>query len=123
MATLYHELGHAIIEIESLPVFEQEEFTLASDSWGPVLDDLARDHVSDSMCLGGTFESSFAGLLASDIMRAEVDAFNEQFELSGRLTIMVDTCDEVNAVFDPTRLEITICTEYVDFLASMVDEL
>jgi hypothetical protein len=100
-----------------------EEFTLASDSWGPVLDDLARDHVSHSMRIGGTSESSLAGQLATEIMRDEIDAFNEMFELSEDLTVTVDDCGEVNAFFDPSGLEITICTEYVDFLASMAADL
>ncbi|WP_288929988.1 DUF4344 domain-containing metallopeptidase [uncultured Maritimibacter sp.] len=57
----------------------------------------------------------------ADLLFDEIDALNAEFSLDDDLVISYAGCGEANAFYDPEYREITICTEYVDFLAEMAD--
>lgn len=202
LATLYHELGHALIDIEAVPIFGQEEdaadvlsvllidafwveedasaliydtatsfalaadetgpdvawwddhgpdlqryyntvclfygadpearediaeelglpeeraeycdveFEQAADAWGGVLDEIAEGAPAQTLRLGDfALEDEVAAVL-----EAEVDALNQDFALSSPVSVSYAPCGEANAFYDPELRDITICTEFVDYL-------
>lgn len=100
-----------------------EEFELAADSWGGVLDSLVSEAGGVSMVLGEIDRSTPAARVTADLVEAEVAAFNADFELSAPLTVNVVACDEPNAFYDPAETSLTMCIEYGDFLANLAPEL
>ena len=101
----------------------EEEFELAADSWGGVLDDIAANGGGTSMELGELDDSTPSGALTSQVIKAEVEAFNAGFQLSSPLTVEVASCGEANAFYDPNNTTLTVCTEYGDSLADMAPAL
>lgn len=94
----------------------EEEFQLANDSWGPVLDEITVDQPGTSMVLEGA-DDSLLGLLLAD----EVAALNEDFELPEPLTFRLETCGEANGFYDPETRLITICSELDGYLRGLAD--
>lgn len=92
----------------------EEEFELADDSWGPVLDDLAQDAPGTSMVYQGRKET-----FAQQLVAQEVAALNQDFILPKTLRFSVQTCDEPNAFYDPETVEIIMCEEMVDWLRTL----
>lgn len=84
-----------------------DEFDLALDSWGPVLEELVDAGAGDTIAL------DIAGTgLTQDIVREEVFALNAEMRLPVQITVAVESCGEANGFYDPTDRRITICTEY-----------
>lgn len=90
-----------------------EEFVLADESWTGLLYDALQDE-------GAAPSKSFAFSQNDDpmaeLLTTEVDDLNAWFNLPVTVTVLLEPCGEANAYYDPNRREITICTEYVDFL-------
>lgn len=86
-----------------------EEFDIAYDSWGPVLDEISG--AGQSM----TYVGPKAGLSA-EVVSEEVAVFNDMFHLSEPLEFRVEPCGEANAYYDPEAVSITLCTEFEDWL-------
>lgn len=88
----------------------EEEFQLAYDSWGPVLDEIEG--------AGSTIRFDDGGHrgLTVDIMAFEVGELNRDFRLPENLGVRVARCGEANAFFDPGALEIVMCIEFEDHL-------
>ncbi|WP_299201334.1 DUF4344 domain-containing metallopeptidase [uncultured Tateyamaria sp.] len=93
------------------------EFALALDSWGPAFDEIAGQ--------GNTIQFDHGGhaLLTTDVMRAEVAALNDDFDLPITLTVRVEECGEANAFYDLGTTEIIMCTEFEDHLRTLYDAL
>lgn len=87
-----------------------EEFELAWDSWGPVMDELAE---TDGFPL--EFLSDEDSLLA-DLMAEEVAALNDIFQWPEELTVVVADCGEANAFYDPSVPEVVMCSEFAPHL-------
>lgn len=83
-----------------------EEFALAWESWGPVLDDLMAPKG-----LPLVYRSAHKGLLA-ELIADEVAALNEVFLWPEQLTVVVDDCDEANAFYDASVPEVVVCREF-----------
>ncbi|MEC7760348.1 MAG: DUF4344 domain-containing metallopeptidase [Pseudomonadota bacterium] len=78
------------------------------------------------MAEAGPGETFVAGDFERDdaiaaLLLDEIDALNAEFSLADDLILSYAACGEANAFYDPEYREITICTEYVDFLAEMAD--
>lgn len=86
----------------------EEEFELAADSWGAVLDELETDAPSDTLQFGAEDPDS----LTARTVRDEVAALNETFALPEPLSVVVEPCGEANAFYDPEARQITICSEF-----------
>lgn len=95
-----------------------EEFELANDSWGPVLDTMAERGAGDSFRLSGNLENATGALLG-----AEVAALNEEFTLAAPLDITVEPCAEANAFYDPEAAQIIMCLEYESHLRMLESRL
>lgn len=93
-----------------------EEFQLAYDSWGPVLDEITADQPGNSMTLDGAGDDVIGVLMAD-----EVAALNEDFILPVALTFRVEACGEANGFYDLGTREIIICSELDPYLRSLAD--
>lgn len=90
----------------------EEEFDLAAQSWGAVLDDLQGTRGHPLRYLGGT--GPLDALIAD-----EVAALNQDFRWPQEVTVTVAACDEVNAFYDPGNRAITVCAELEGFYRDM----
>ena len=94
----------------------EEEFDLASDSWGPVLDDIASEGGAQSMVYAGPRDTLIGALMAD-----EVAALNTDFVLPDRVDMVVEDCGEANGFYDPGIRRITICSELDGYLRALAD--
>lgn len=96
----------------------EDEYLLAYDSWGSVLDEIASDNGGDSLA----FEAAQPGTPAADLLHSviadEVNALNAEFRLPEQIDVRIEDCGEANAFYDGHELAIIMCTEFVDHLAS-----
>lgn len=90
-----------------------EEFALADESWAGLLYDVTLD---DGAAPAKSFEFFGDDGPIADLLVTEIDDLNTRFNLPVTLPIILGPCGEANAFYDPNSQEITICTEYVDFL-------
>lgn len=94
-----------------------EEFDLANESWGAVLEDLEVNAPGDTITLGAVEQKDAVAALLAE----EIALLNQDYALSTPLTVHYAACGEANAYYDPEAVEITICTEYTDHLAELAD--
>lgn len=91
----------------------EEEFELAYDSWGPVLDEM------EALPRGSIrFEGTGTGFIAS-LVKSETEALAAEFGLPEPLVIRAEPCGEANAFYDPEAQEITMCTELEAWLRGL----
>lgn len=93
-----------------------EEFELAYDSWGPVLDGITAEEPGVSMVLQSADDT-----LIGQLMVDEVRALNEDFDLPETLTLRAEVCGEANGFYDPGTREIIICSELDSYLRSLAE--
>lgn len=89
-----------------------EEFDLAWDSWGPVLDELMETDGRPLVFEAETGDNPFL----SDLIADEVAILNETFLWPEDLFVVAADCDEANAFYDPSVPEVVMCTEFVPHL-------
>ena len=92
IATFYHELGHAQIDVLDLPVLGKQEY--------------AADHRQ-------------AGQSLADLIAEEVAGINERFGLPEQVSVVLADCGEASAFYSPGAQTITICNEYAQNLQAM----
>lgn len=109
--TLAEDLGLPPERAESCA----EEFDLAADSWGPVLDELEAAGPGETLIYSGDGDS-FTQILIAD----EVAALNATLSLPDPVTVTVEPCAEANAFYDPNARGIIICTELESHLRAFV---
>ena len=97
----------------------EEEFELAHNSWGPVIDDLVANGSGSSIRYLADHRVDEFGKHAGDILSAEVAAMNKDMSLPKRLLVRVEACGTVNAFYDPKTREIIMCTEFAEYLAGV----
>ncbi len=97
----------------------EEEFELANNSWGPVIDELAENGTGNSIRYLADHRVSQYGKLAGDVIEAEVVAMNKDMSLPKRLVVRVEACNTINAFYDPKSREIIMCTEFAEYLADV----
>jgi len=93
-----------------------DEFDQANAAWGAILDEISAGAPGNTILLG-ELDADYSE--AADLIRSEVDLLNEDFALSAELTVHLAPCGEPNAFYDPGTAEITMCSEYVDYLAEL----
>ena len=112
-----------VIELFDLPEERaegcEEEYLLAIESWGPILDDLEDGAPAQTIQLnklGSEAKDAEHGLLIYQLLESEVAALNTQFQLNQTLEVKVALCGEANAFYDLQEKSVTMCTEYADLL-------
>ena len=113
-ADLAEELGLPVERAETC----EEEFALAKDSWGPVLDDLSAQAPGNSMTLA-PIAPDLATRLSADLLRAEVAMLNADFVLPTPIELRLDTCGHPNVFYDPEAHSITLCREFEPHLRAL----
>ncbi len=98
----------------------EDEFNQADRSWGVVIDGLREDENEVSFSLDNRIE---AAQLTQDVMATELAALNADLGLENVLPIVIDTCGEPNAFYDPVADNITMCSEFEDHLGEIYDAL
>ncbi|MEM8980701.1 MAG: DUF4344 domain-containing metallopeptidase [Pseudomonadota bacterium] len=93
-----------------------EEYELAADSWGPVLDEMENTSGKPLRFVPSGSDAPSAKLLDA-LMEAEVDDWNEYYAWPAQVEVRVIFCDEANAFYDPSERSIEMCVEYAEFLA------
>lgn len=92
-----------------------EEFELAAESWGPALEEMEGLAGQAGMTLEkGEGE---AGAFINGVLEPEIGELNKLFGWPEPLRVAVQPCDEPNAYYDPEERSITMCEEFVPYLA------
>lgn len=95
-----------------------EEYELAADSWGLVLD--AMIDRPDGYVMQADFDAeSFAAL----ILRTEIEALNEELRFDAPLSVVAEPCGEANAFYDPNDRMVVFCSEFEAHLRAMYQAL
>ncbi|MDJ0630768.1 MAG: DUF4344 domain-containing metallopeptidase [Rhodobacter sp.] len=97
----------------------EEEFQLASDSWGPVIQELVDNGAGRSMRFLADHRVGIFGKFSADVIGEEVTTMNGDMSLPKRLLVRVEACGTVNAFYDPKSREIIMCTEFAEYLADI----
>lgn len=97
--------------------FCPEEFDQADAAWGPVLDDM--------LARGGGRSIRYDGddSLTGQILAEEVAYLNQELRLARPLRVVIESCGEANAFYDPGAREIIMCSEFEDHLFALADKL
>lgn len=93
-----------------------EEFEQANAAWGAILDEISAGAPGDTIVIGD-LDPDYPEI--AELIAYEVELLNEDFALSAELLVHLAPCGEANAFYDPATTEITICSEYIDYLAEM----
>lgn len=89
-----------------------EEFALAEESWGPVIEGISGEESRDWLRLvTRDAPETPAEEVVFSAVAEEVGILNEALSPDFRMDIIVTHCGEANAYYDPNRGEITICAE------------
>lgn len=99
----------------------EEEYDAVDHSWGRVFRGLDRQH-REAPGLVLAVKSSEAPLTAS-LIAQEVVAMNAAFALPQDVPILIDTCGEANAFYDPETQSITMCVEFEGYLYELFSQL
>ena len=93
-----------------------EEYELAIDSWGGVLQDME----------GGSGKLRLTGPKNDPmypIIRQEIESFNTIFGFPTDVRVTIEKCGEANAYYDLSEVSITICTEFDAHLRRQFENL
>lgn len=98
----------------------EEEYELAADSWGGILDEIDQQNNETRMVFapGGTGESAD---FANQLLAAEIEQMNQDMRLPQQVMVTVEDCGEANAFYDPEAVSIIFCTEFVGHLGDLYD--
>lgn len=88
-----------------------EEYDQALASWGPILDGMAAIATRPPLRFTGD-----DGSLSARILRAEIATLNDDLRLAEPVEVVLESCGEANAFYDPEALKIVFCTEFEDHL-------
>ena len=94
----------------------EDEFQLASDSWGPVLEDMSK--------LKGWLRFKFKEKNSvSEMIAREVEFLNKTYGFPQDIEVNVEACGEANAFYDLNVQSITICSEFESHLRAQFSKL
>jgi hypothetical protein len=97
----------------------EEEFALADDSWGVMLDGLEPGEGTKGFTLVGSDPE--ADPIAA-ILEEEIRTLNEVYGLPVEIEVKLEACGEANAFYFSETQSITVCTEYAEDLARLYQE-
>lgn len=94
-----------------------EEFAQADASWSAIFDEMTSLQSADSLIF--TKGSGKTTATLNRLLALEVDNINAEFGLPEEVEVIVDSCGEANAFYDPQVVSITFCSEFVPHLESL----
>ncbi|TXI06433.1 MAG: hypothetical protein E6Q73_00525 [Pseudorhodobacter sp.] len=92
-----------------------DEFALAADSWGVMLEGLAPGPEAKGLVMVDTKARS----VLRSLVATEVAELNKTYGLPEEISVSVEPCGQANAFYHPDARRITICTEYADDLGRL----
>ncbi len=95
-----------------------DEYDLAYDSWGVVLDEITGSGDSFELVI----DPDHADTLTAQLMIEEIAAMNDDFILPETLLVRIESCGEANAFYDPYYAEIIMCAEFEPYLAEIAEQ-
>ena len=95
-----------------------EEFDQANASWGLILDEMIERGGGQSL----RFDADGDGL-TEQILREEVAYLNEELSLSEPVDVVIESCGEANAFYDPNDRVIIFCSEFEPHLRKLLARL
>lgn len=113
---LREELAQELGLPEERAISFSEEYELAIDSWGSVLQDM--EDGTGKLRLTGPSNCTMY-----PIIRQEIESFNIIFGFPSDVGVTIEKCGEANAYYDPSEASITICTEFDAHLRQQFDNL
>lgn len=97
----------------------EEEYELASESWGPVMDDLRKRGAGRSFRMIDRAGGTEIERLTHDVIAMEVVNLNADMSMDRDLDVIVESCGQANAFYDPNVPSIIMCTEFAEYLAEI----
>jgi len=97
----------------------EDEYELANNSWGPVIDELIDNGAGHTIRFLADHRISKIGKMAADVLSREIAAMNKDMSLPKRMLVRVETCDTVNAFYNAKTREIIMCTEFAEWLSDV----
>jgi hypothetical protein len=97
-----------------------DEYDVATNSWGILLDRLSENAGRDSFVMGAVEEGA---PVTVDVITAELEALNADIGLDYVLPVSIETCGEPNAYYDSGTRSMVMCVEFEEFLGNMYDLL
>lgn len=94
------------------------EYQQAEDSWGMILDEMVERGAGRTLRFRGNDDS-----FTAQILREEVAALNAELKLAKPVDILVESCGEANAFYDPSNRAIIFCSEFEDHLIALEKKL
>lgn len=89
-----------------------DEYVLAADSWGAMLEGLEPGKVA----MGLRLAKGLAGTDLGELLAGEIKTLNESYALPEWVEVKVEACGEANAFYIPQERSIIICIEYAEDL-------
>ncbi len=94
----------------------EEEYDLAIDSWGAVLDDIESGTYTREIVFETDPRAGDVAAFVEDVIGEEVAYLKGTVRLPETLTVTVEDCGEANAFYAPYYNAIIMCTELVEYL-------
>ncbi len=88
-----------------------DEYDQARESWGMIIDGMTDTEARPALTFSGD-----EGSAISAVIESEVALLNAELRLAKPVQVVVESCDEANAFYDPEAYRITVCTEFEDHL-------
>ncbi|MEL6646313.1 MAG: DUF4344 domain-containing metallopeptidase [Pseudomonadota bacterium] len=98
-----------------------EEFDQANSSWSLIFDEM--EVAENAGKLVYEYEGSAPNGLLDRIMQQEVSDMNDTLSLPRDVGVVVLSCGEANAYYDPQKIEIQFCEEFIPHLETIWEKL
>lgn len=95
-----------------------EEFDQANNAWGAILDQMTERGAGQTLNYQSNGDSLTEQLLAD-----EIAYLNEQMSLAEPIDVVVESCGEANAFYDPNDKAIIFCSEFESHLEELEKKL
>ena len=113
---LRKELAQELRLPEECAISCAEEYELAIDSWGGVLQDM-EEGTGKLRLMGPSSDPMYSAI------RQEIEGFNSIFGFPSDVSVTIEKCGAANAYYDLSEVSITICTEFDAHLRQQFDNL
>lgn len=113
---LRKELAQELRLPEERAISCAEEYELAIDSWGGVLQDMG-EGMGKLRLMGPSSDPMYSAI------RQEIESFNSIFGFPYDVSVTIEKCGVANAYYDLSEVSITICTEFDAHLRQQFDNL
>ena len=94
----------------------EDEFALAAESWGAVLDEM-------SETTGGKGKLVLKDSSQMPVIAQEIEALNREFNWPKDMVVTIEDCGEPNAYYDLEAQSVTMCSELIGWLDGIAKQI